>query len=103
MVSVTAIAGIAAPVRPAASIAREISAGGDERPRRVVDQNDVGLLRGERFKPGMHRGLARRAAMVGGAWRSPLTASLKIAASSGFTTGCTANTCGWRQNGSIAR
>ena len=34
----------------------------DEWPRGVVDQNDVGLLAGERFKPGMHRGLPRRAA-----------------------------------------
>src|SRR4051812_21913418 len=32
-----------------------------------------------------------------------LTASLNIAASSGLTTGCTAEMCGWRQNGSIAR
>ena len=34
---------------------------------------------------------------------SALTASLNIAVSSGFRTGCTAKICGWRQNGSIAR
>src|SRR4030081_4163427 len=32
-----------------------------------------------------------------------MTAALKAAASSGFKTGCTAKTCGWRQNGSMAR
>ena len=44
-------------------MAREISACGDERPRGVVDQHDVRRLRGERLEAGMHRGLARRAAM----------------------------------------
>src|SRR6266853_1998157 len=34
----------------------------DEWPRGVVDQNDIGLLAGKRFKSGMHRGLARCAA-----------------------------------------
>ena len=35
----------------------------DEGPRGVVDQNDVGLLARERLESGMHRGLARRAAI----------------------------------------
>ena len=65
IVSVTAIAGIAAPVRPAASIAREITRRRDEGPRGVVDQHDVGLRRGQRFEAGMHRGLAGRAAIGG--------------------------------------
>ncbi len=34
----------------------------DEWPGGVVDQNDIRLLAGERFKSGMHRGLARCAA-----------------------------------------
>src|SRR4051794_25501742 len=33
----------------------------------------------------------------------PLAAASNIAASSGLSTGCTANICGWRQKGSIAR
>ena len=34
----------------------------DEWPGGVVDQNDIRLVAGERFKSGMHRGLARCAA-----------------------------------------
>ena len=76
----------------------------DEGPRGVVDQNDVGLLGRQRLEPGMHRGLARRAAIgraAGGA--VPRRPALNIAVSSGFTTGCTANTSGCRQNASMAR
>ena len=104
MVSVTAIAGTAAPVRAGGLDRARNHRRRDERPRGVVDQDDVRLLAGERFESGMHRGLARRAAIGGrlhGA--SALTASLKIAVSSGLSTGCTAKICGWRQNASIAR
>ena len=34
----------------------------DKGPRRVMDQDDVGLVAGERFQSGMDRGLPRRAA-----------------------------------------
>ena len=64
----------------------------DEGPRGVVDQDDIGLLAGQRLESGMHRGLARRAAIGGRLVAQPATASLNMPASSGFTTGCTANT-----------
>ena len=38
---------------------------GDERPCGVVDQNDIGLLARQRFQSGVHRGLARGAAIGG--------------------------------------
>ncbi len=34
-----------------------------ERASSIVDQHDIGLLAGQRLKPGMHRGLARRTAI----------------------------------------
>ena len=52
-------------MRPAASIAREITAGRDEGPRGVVDQDDVGLRGRQRLEAGMHRSLTRRAAIGG--------------------------------------
>jgi len=77
--------------------------GRDEWSRRVVDQNDVGLLAGEGFQTGMHEAWRVAPPFAGGAWRKSLTASTNIAMSSGFRTGCTAKTCGWRQNASMAR
>ena len=93
IVSVTGIAGTAAPVRPAASIAREITRRRHEGPRGVVDQNDVGLL----ARPALQVRHAPTPAASRRHWRAadgadPLTAALKNAASSGFTTGCTAKT-----------
>jgi hypothetical protein len=38
----------------------------DEWPRRIVDQNDVRLLTGQRFQSGAHRGLPGRAAICRG-------------------------------------
>ena len=63
MVSVTGMAGIAAPVRPAASIAREISAGDTNGRAASWIRTISGFAPGERFKSGMHRGLACRAAI----------------------------------------
>src|ERR1700688_1748674 len=41
--------------------------------------------------------------LAGGSCVNALTAALNMAASSRLSTGCTTHTCGWRQNGSIAR
>ena len=35
---------------------------GQERPRRVMDEDELGRSRAQRFEPGAHRGLPRRAA-----------------------------------------
>ena len=61
-VSVTGSAGMAAPLCRAASMAREASCRAGEGPRRVMHQHDLGRMRGERFEPGAHRHLPRRAA-----------------------------------------
>ena len=103
IVSVTGIAGTAAPVRPAASIAREITADVTKGRAASWIKTISGFCARQRLKPGMHRRLTRRAAVGRRLMAQPATASLNIAASSGFTTGCTANTSGWRQNASIAR
>ena len=63
MVSVTGIAGTAAPVRPAAAIAREISAAVTNGRAASWISTTSGLLAGERLQAGVHRGLARRAAI----------------------------------------
>ena len=65
IVSVTGMTGTAAPVM-AGSLDRARDHGRrNERPRGVVDQDDVGLRARERFKAGMHRRLPRSAAVRG--------------------------------------
>ena len=65
IVSVTAIAGTAAPVRPAASIAREITADVTKGRAASWIRTMSGFALGQRLEAGMHRGLARRAAIGG--------------------------------------
>ena len=62
IVSVTSSAGMAAPVSPQADDGARNKLGRAERPRRVVDEHDVGGARAERFEAGPHRRLPRRAA-----------------------------------------
>ena len=65
IVSVTGIAGTAAPVRPAASIAREITADVTKGRAASWIRTMSGFSAGERLKAGMHRSLAGRAAIGG--------------------------------------
>ena len=102
-VSVTAIAGMAAPVRPAASIAREISAAETNGRAASWMRTMSGFWPASASSPACTEACRVAPPSAGGACGNALTAALNMAVSSTLSTGCTAKTCGWRQNGSIAR
>ena len=103
MVSATATAGIAAPVRPAAAIAREITADVTKGRAASWISTISGLALASASSPACTEAWRVAPPLVGGAWRSELTASLKTVMSSGFTTGCTVAISGCRQKASMAR
>ena len=65
-----------------------------KRPRRVVNQHDLGLLGGEGREPGAHRSLPRLASGDGRKQVQARGGLSNRACSSGWMTGCTAPTCG---------
>ena len=85
IVSVTGIAGTAAPVRPAASIAREISAGVTKGRAASWIRTMSGFWLASASSPACTEAWRVAPPFAGGSWRKPLTASLKIAVSSGLT------------------
>lgn len=93
-VSVTGMAGTAAPVRPAATIAREISADVTKGAQHRGSEPHQPVALASASSPACTDPWRVAPPFAGGWYRSPATASLKIAASSGLTTGCTAKDVG---------
>ena len=95
-VSAMAMPGTAAPVALAGGDGAVDQRAGQKRPRRVVDEHEVGRARRQRLKPGAHRSLPRGAAgnrrqQICQSPRSPRDKDLRRR---GWITGCTAPTCG---------
>jgi hypothetical protein len=103
MVSATGIAGIAAPVRLAASIAREMSAAETNGRAASWIRTMSGFSAASASSPACTEAWRVAPPLAGGRWRNPLVAALNMAMSSGLSTGCTAKISPWRQNGSMAR
>ncbi len=77
--------------------------GRDEGTRRIVDQDDVRPFAGERFEPGMDRGLPRRAAIRRRLVAQPADRGVEHADVVGMENRLHGRDRGCRLNGSMAR